>query len=105
MVVVVESHAPWLKCQVIRYLGEKQCVVRIVDTGAIIPVVLNHTIDSKRAPLLHPLRSVEGEIKMGEFDREGFIDCELRVRWESYQRECLPPPRSYKKRKPNDDAR
>ena len=96
------DESAWLPCQVIRYLGEKQCVVRIIETGAIIPVVLTHSLGSKRAPLLHPLRSVEGKIKMGPFDREGFVDCELQAKWESHQRECFPPPQNYRKRKSSD---
>lgn len=75
-------------------------MVRLETTGAVIPVVLTHDIDRKRSPLLNPLRPVQGKIKMGTLDKEGFLDCELQINWESQQIESFPPPQSYKKLKP-----
>lgn len=85
-----------LRCRVIRYLGGKKCVIRLHDTGAIIPIGVDTGLDVDRAVGLHPLRDVEATVVLGRFEPNGwFHECALHVQWETRVRECFPLPRRY----------
>ena len=81
----------------IRYLGPDRCVIRITDTGAILPITLKSPLDPARAALLSGLTPADAVVRLGPCDKEWFIDCELEdVQW--MQSHAYPPPRVYRKR-------
>jgi hypothetical protein len=85
-----------LRCHVIRYLGGKKCVIRLCDTGAIIPIVVDTGLDVDRSVGLHPLRGVDATVILGRFEVNGwFHECALDIQWETRVRECFPPPQRY----------
>jgi hypothetical protein len=83
-------------CQVIRFLGNDRCVIRLLETGAVIPISLSHPLDSGKAAMLTPFRAAPGKVRMGKFEGEGFSECELEVEWNDL---CFPPPQRHKRRK------
>lgn len=87
----------WIPCQLIRYLGQKQCVIRVTATGAIVPIALKDPIDPARAALLSGLTPADAKARLGPCDKEWFTECELAdVHWT--ERHAYPPPRVYRKR-------
>ena len=94
----------WLPCQVIRYLGNNQCVIRLVQTGAVVPISLINDLDRTLARRLHPLRVVEGTVKMGRYDREWFRDCELHVKWDTFKGERFPPQERHTRKRKHGSA-
>jgi hypothetical protein len=88
-------------CQVIRFLGHNRCVIRLLETGAVIPITLNHPLDSTKAALSSPFRAVNGSVQMGVFEGEGFSECKLEVEWNTL---CFPLPQRYKRRKTDNPS-
>lgn len=96
--IPIENEEPWLECQMIRYLGEDRCVIRLLQTGAVIPISLKTPLPAARAAYITPIRPVEARVKMGRFDTEWFKECELEVHWNTTL-DCFPPPKRHKRRR------
>lgn len=86
----------WHPCQVIRFLGHNRCVIRLIETGAVIPISLSTQLDSNKAAMATPFRAMAARVILRDFEGEGFGECELEVEWNSV---CFPPPQRYKRRK------
>jgi hypothetical protein len=89
-------------CQIIRYLGEDSCVIRLKDTGAVMPIKLSSPLDVAKIALVTSLKPVEAKAVLGPYDNEWFKDCQLiDVDWtETTARHCFPCPTVHRKKRP-----
>jgi hypothetical protein len=85
-------------CQIIRYLGEDRCVIRLKDTGAVIPIKMSSPLDVAKLALVTSLRPVEAKAVLGPYENEWFKDCLLLdVEW-TESRRCFPCPTIHRKK-------
>jgi len=91
-----DTEGLWHDCQVIRFLGQNRCVIRLLKTGAVIPISLAATLDSTKAATATPFRAVAAKVVLRNYEGEGFSECELEM---ENCGECFPPPRRHKRRK------
>jgi hypothetical protein len=87
-----------LPCQVIRYMGTDRCVIRLTDTGAVIPITLATPLDAARAAFVNPLAPANARVRLGAFRLDWFEGCTL-LDMELPPPFVYPMPRAYKKRK------
>lgn len=95
----------WLACDVIRYVGERALVIRVSQTGAIIPIrLLRVPIEGVRATALHPLRAVEARVKLGPFEGEWFTECEIDIAWDTWDTGSFPAPTRYSRKRKAEEG-
>lgn len=96
-----DEETQWIDCHIIRYLASTQCVIRVDDTGAIIPIrTVGQPISKERGPLIHPLRPVRARVLLGAFDTEWFSGCTVDADWSTWNKGCFASPtRHQRKRK------
>lgn len=91
-----------LGCHVIRYLASNKCVIRLKDTGAVLPITLNTPFNDSRAALISAITPVEAKVKLGPYHIEWFLDCELSdIQWAPCH--TYPPPRMHRKRRRDEE--
>lgn len=80
---------PWADCQFLRPVGSRSCVVRLAQTGAIMQITLQDTLDVTRACMACPTRPMPARVRLSEDTAQD--PCELDVTWpESIA--VMPPP-------------
>jgi hypothetical protein len=88
-----------VRCQIIRYLGEDSCVIRLKDTGAVVPIKVSSPLDVAKIALVTSLRPVEAKAVLGPYEKEWFRDCRLiDVDWMEI-RDCFPCPTIHRRKK------
>jgi hypothetical protein len=90
----------WIACEVIRYINQKALVIRVCDTGAIVPIRLTQTpLGNDRPTALHPLRAVKANVRLGPFEREWFVECEIDIEWDTWRTDIFQPPMRYSRKR------
>ena len=94
-----ESNASekWIDCEFIRFLQRDACVIRILETGALVQVGLSEPLDLTRACVVSALYPVPARVMLGDFSKGCFKECKLEINWQDRCVMAGPPTRYVKK--------
>jgi hypothetical protein len=100
---------PWTDCHFLRPIGSRSCVVRLAQTGAIMQITLQDSLDITRACMACPTRPIQARVRLAKDTTQD--PCELDVTWPASIAVMPPPirftrrsnaaPRPVKRRKPS----
>ena len=95
---MVTDIEPTRDCQFMRYLNPRECVVRLMTTGAIISIRLATPLNAAQACLVTAINPVQGRVGLGPLNHNRFDGCLLDVTWPPNMR-VMPPPVRFQRRK------
>lgn len=85
-------------CQLLRRVGQKLCVIRLTDTGAIVQIGLNEPMDATRAALVCPMKPVPARVWFNTNDAKLLEECRLEIDWPACITSYMPPPVRFQRR-------
>ena len=94
----------WVDCQFMRYLGQRECVVRLVSTGAIISLKLREPLDTPQACLLCATNPAPCRVLLGPLANQTFTDCEMELARPMIYK-SMPPPLRFQRGKLTPSSR
>jgi hypothetical protein len=71
----------WLDCHFLRLVNREECIVRLVQTGAILCVSLKAPMEATRACVVSALKPAPARVLLGELHQNKFQGCEVQVEW------------------------
>lgn len=87
-----DEEPEWLPCHFLRHAGQRACVIRLDDTGAILQIGLRSPIDVTRACMICALKPVPARIRWGDGEAPDEM-CELSIEWPA-----VPPPSRFNRK-------